>query len=112
MVAADHDRRLQLACGDEPVELEAGLRPLAVAQPADPRGKTLERNLLLGHRDPTVETLVLGEQIEDRSIRSRDVRRVAAQGGPSERPATLAEERSDERRNEPRVVERVGDAGL
>ena len=88
------------------------LRPLAVAEPADPRRQALERDALLGHRDPAVEPGVVGEELQDRAVGPGDVGRVAGQRDPAERPAALAELRPDEGRHEARVVEGVGDAGL
>ena len=52
VVAADDDRRADLARGDQLVEAQAGLGALAVAQPADARRQALERHALLRHRDP------------------------------------------------------------
>ena len=101
-----------LAAGDEVVERQPGPRSLPVAEPADPRREPLERHLGLGHRDPAPEPGIVGEELEDRRIRPSDVRRVAGQGGPAERPATLAEERPHEGRDEARVVERVRHARL
>ena len=89
-----------------------GLRPLAVAEPADPRRQALERDARLGHRDPAAQTGVVGEQLEDGPIGPGDVGRVARQRRPAERATALAELRPDERGHEPRVVEGVGDAGL
>ncbi len=90
----------------------AGPRSLAVAQPADPRREALERDPRLGHRDPAVETGIVGEELEDRLVGTEDVGRVAGQGGPAERPAALAELWPDERRHETGVVEGVRDTGL
>ncbi len=46
------------------------------------------------------------EQLEDRLVGGRDVTRVAGQRRPAERSLPLAEEGSDVRRYEARVVER------
>ena len=63
---------------DEPVELEPGPGPLAVAQPADPRRQALERNALAGHRQPALEIRLVGEQLEQRPVGPVDVLRIAA----------------------------------
>ena len=102
--------RADLARPDQLVEREAGLRPLAVAEPADPGRQALERDARLGHLDPAAQARVVREQLEDRAVRAEDVRRVAAERRPAERPAALAELRPDERRHEARVVEGVLDA--
>ena len=112
MVAPDDDRGADLAGPDQLVEGQPGLRPLAVAEPADPGGQALERDARLGHRDPAREAGIVGEELEDGAIGPRDVGRIARQRRPAERPAALAELRPDERRHEARVVERVGDARL
>jgi hypothetical protein len=52
VVAADHERRPDLAARDELVEREAEARALAVAQPADARGQALERDALARQLDP------------------------------------------------------------
>ena len=88
------------------------LRPLAVAEPADPGRQALERDARLGHRDPAAQAGVVGEELEDGAVGPQDVGRIAGQRDPAERAAALAELRPDERRHEARVVERVRDAGL
>ena len=45
MIATDHHRRADLAGGDHLVEPHPGQVPLARAEPADPRRKTLEGDL-------------------------------------------------------------------
>jgi hypothetical protein len=44
VVAADHDRRLELALAHEVVHREAELRAFAEAEPADARREALERD--------------------------------------------------------------------
>ena len=58
-----------LAGADQLVEGEAGLRPLAVAEPADPRRQSLERDAILGHVDPAAQPGVVGEELEDGAVR-------------------------------------------
>ncbi len=101
-----------LAGGHEPIERQPGPRPLPVAQPADPGREALERHLGLGHRDPAPEAGVVREQLEDRGVSPGDVGRIARQGRPAERPASLAEEWPDEGRDEPGIVEGVRHASL
>ena len=82
-----------LAGPDQLVEGQPGLRPLAVAEPADPGGQALERDALLGHRDPAVEAGVVGEQLEDglgRSARCRPGRRTARPSGTGRDPRRTA----------------------
>ncbi len=112
MVATDDDRGADLAGCDQPVELQAGLRPLAVAEPADPGRQALEGDLLLRHPEPALEPGVIGEELHQGAVGAQDVGRIAAQGDPAEGPVALAEEGPDERRHEPGVGEGILDAGL
>ena len=77
MVAADDDRRLELAGRDESIELETGACALAVAEPADPGRQTLERDSLAGHLEPAVEPVLVREQLDQGAIGPIDVVRVA-----------------------------------
>ncbi|GAA3678162.1 hypothetical protein GCM10022203_09960 [Micrococcus yunnanensis] len=112
MVAADHDRRLDLALGHELVEEQAGLVALAVAQPADAGRQALELHELGGAVEPAVQVLVLGEQLLQGLVGHADVLRVAGERGPAERAEALAEQRADVGRDEARELERAGVAGL
>ena len=112
MVAADDDRRADLAGPDQLVEREAGPRPLAVAEPADPGGQALERDLAPSPSPASAG----GPASSGKSSRiASSVRAMSAgsprQRDPAERPAALAELGPDERRDEARVVEGVRDAG-
>src|SRR5690606_11321383 len=91
---------------------DAEPRPLALAQPADPRGKALELDLLARYRDPAPQVLILREQLEDEVVRAVDVLQIARQRHPPERTLPLAEERTDVRRDEARVREGVGEPGV
>jgi hypothetical protein len=107
VVPPDDDRRLHGARPDELVERESGFRALAVPEPADPGRQPLERHLLLGHPEPAVERGLVGEELDERLVRPEDVRRVARQRDPPERPGALAEERADERGHEAGEVEGI-----
>jgi hypothetical protein len=50
-----------------------------------------------------VQALVVGEQLRDGAVGRRDVGGITRQGRPPERALALAEQRSHERRHEPRV---------
>ena len=110
MVATDDDGCAHGTRPNELVEGEPCLRPLAVAQPADPGGQALERDLRLRHLDPAPKPGIVGEETQDLGVGAQDVGRVAGQGYPAKRPAALAELRPDEQRDEPLEVERVGHA--
>ena len=84
VVAADHDRRPQLARGDHLVEAQPGEVALAVAEPADPRRQALEVHALAARaRIQRRDVLLVAEQVEDRRVGRGDVRRVARQRRPS-----------------------------
>src|SRR5262249_9469428 len=95
MVAADDDRRPQLAPRDHLVEAQAGLVPFTVPEPADAGRQPLERHALAGELDPSGERFVVAEQVQNRRVGGRDVGRVARQGGPAERALALTEQRPD-----------------
>jgi hypothetical protein len=60
VVAADHDRRRQLAAADHFVEGQAQLGAQAQANPADTRRQALEADALAGHVQPAVQVGVVG----------------------------------------------------
>ena len=112
VVAADHDRRLQLTGAHHLVELQPGQVALAVPQPADARRQSLELHALPRHGDPLPEPLVVGEELEDRPVGRGDVGRIARERSPAERPLALAEQRPDVRRDEAGELERPVVAAL
>src|SRR6266566_5301488 len=81
--------------------------PLAVPEPADPRRQPLVGDALTGHPDPPGERLVPRELFQYGPVGGGDVGRIAGQRGPAERALALAEQGSDVRGDEPRVVERT-----
>ena len=81
--------------------------PLAVAQPADPRRKSLEGNAFAGQPDPACEGFVLREQFQHRAVGGGDVLGVTRQRSPAERAVALAEQRTDVCGHEAREVERA-----
>ncbi len=112
MIAADHDRRLQLTARDHRIERQAD--PVAVAQtdPADPRRQPLKRDPLMRHVEPAVQMRVVRQQLLDLRVGLRDVVGIARERDPAERSDPAAEQRPDVRRHESRVRERVRKAGL
>ena len=108
VIAADHDRRLELALRDHLVEREARLVALAQAEPADARGQPLELDAAARHLEPLREMLVLREERLHLRIRLEDVLGIAGERDPAERSLAFAEERADIRRNESGIRERIG----
>ena len=110
MVAADHDRRRDLAGADHLVESQPETVTLAVPEPADPCRQALEGDLLAGQLDPPMQTVIVGKLLEHRPIGGRDVGGIARQRNPAERAFALAEQRADVCRQEARIVERPVEA--
>ena len=54
-----------------------GAGSLAVAEPADASRQALERDLLLGQRQPAVQRCVLREELHQPPVGAQDVLRVA-----------------------------------
>src|SRR5919112_6336178 len=86
------------------VEAETCPVPLTRPEPADASGEALEVDFLAGFGDPTLQTLVVGKEIQDRIVGRRYVRLLARERGPPERTLALAEERPDVGGYEPRVT--------
>ena len=97
---------------DELVDREAGLRAVAVAEPADARRQALEGDALGGELEPALEEEVVREEAPQRPVDRCDVLRIPRQHRPAEGPDASAEERSDIGRDEARICESVLDPGL
>src|SRR4029078_4064229 len=88
------------------------LGALAVAEPADAGGESLELHPLLRHRQPSAQMRLLREGLEDRPIGGEDVLRIAGEGHPAEWPLALAEERADVGGDESGIGEGVAHAAF
>jgi hypothetical protein len=110
VIAADHDRSFQLAGCDHLIQHQSRLRTFAVTEPADARRQALKLDLLLGHRQPSREMIVVGEKIHDRFVGFVDVFLVTRQSDPAERALAFAKERADISRNKTRIIECVLDS--
>ena len=95
MIAADHDRRLQLARAHQAVHGHAEFRALAVAQPADARRQALKVDALARQRQPARQRFVVRKQLERQAVGAVDVLGIAGERHPAERPAAFAEQRAD-----------------
>ncbi len=100
MIAADHDRRLQLAVTHHFVEGKAEAVTLAEAYPADARRQALERDPFARHVEPVMQVVVIGDEFLHLGIGLVDVLRIARQRAPAERTDALAEQRTDIGRHE------------
>src|SRR4029453_6430086 len=85
---------------------------IAVAEPQDARGQTLERDAFPRQMNPPDEPFVVAEHFERRLVGDADVVRIARQRRPAEGTLALAEERSNVLRHEAGNVERVGHASM
>src|SRR5450755_3922172 len=104
MIAADHDRSFQLAARDQIVQREAEFIALAVAEPADARGKSLEADTFLRELDPAAENFVVRKHFEYELVGAVDVRRLTGKRGPTEWSAAFAKERANVGGNEARKI--------
>ena len=95
VIAADHDRRFDLAFLHQIVHRQAELGALAVAEPADARGQSLELDALAREIDPAAENAVLGEQLEDQFVGDVNVGGLTGERDPAERAAAFAEQRTN-----------------
>ena len=107
MIPADHQRGLDFLPRDKVVENLPHRRPLPVAEPADPGGKSLELHPLLRLRDPAAEGFIVRERLQHRSISPENVLRIAGERCPAKRSFPVAEERTDVCRNESGDVEGI-----
>ena len=110
MVAADDDRRLELAARHHLVEGQAEPMPVAKADPADARRQALELDPLARHVEPVVQMRVVRQQLLHLRVGAVDVLRIAGERGPAERADAAAEQRADVGRHEAGESEGVGDA--
>jgi hypothetical protein len=110
VIAADDDGGGDGSFAHHLVEEQAGLIALAIAEPADAGGQTLEGNLIGGEAEPFLQAEVVGEELEQGGVGPGDVLRVAREGNPAERPAAFAEGIADEGGDEAGVGEGIVDA--
>src|SRR6266478_2767466 len=86
--------------------------PLAVAEPADPRGKALEGDVLLREADPAGQSGIVRKQLEHARVRLEDVLRIAREGRPAEWPLARREEWPDVGGHESWIGEGLREAAL
>src|SRR5438270_913331 len=111
MIATDDDRSLQLTAFDHVVELQSQFRSLAVAEPADARGQSLELDLLPREINPAIERDIVGKRLADSLIGAVDVLGIAAERHPAKRAASLAELRPNVLRHKARHAKRLFHTG-
>src|SRR5262245_23475693 len=112
MIAADHDRRLELALAHHFVEREPESMPLPVAQPADACRQSLELDACVGMIEPANEVLLLRKELACLGIGACDVLGVTRERYPAKRSHALTEQRPDVERHESLEIERIADAGI
>ena len=107
MIAPNDDGGAHFPLTHQFVELQPGFVALTEPQPADARWQTLECHALLGHRDPAVQRFIMGEELENRLVRSCNIRRIAGKGHPTKRSTPDAELRANIGGHKSRKRERV-----
>ncbi len=107
VVATDDHRRRHRAGADELVDRKARARAIAVTEPADPGGKTLEGDAAGRELEPALEQHVVREQRGELAVDHVDVRRISGEHRPSKRADPPAEERPDVRGDEAGIRERI-----
>src|SRR5215213_1656741 len=95
MITTDNNRRADLARGDQVVEGQTGLVPLAVAEPANPSRQALEADLFSSAAQPLLQPIIIAKQIHDCPVGDLDVMRISGQRHPPERALTLTKQRPD-----------------
>src|SRR5207247_10252746 len=94
-VPAARPRGARLSLRHQVVERATERGTLALSQPADAGGQSLEGATLPGEPDPARQVLVLGEQLAHQAVGTADIVRIAAQRDPTERPLPFAEQGPD-----------------
>ena len=74
------------------VDCQTKLRLLVVSEPAGARRQTLKADMLARKRDPSLQGLILREELAHQVVRARDVFRIAGKRNPQEWPVAFAEE--------------------
>src|SRR6478672_13568900 len=95
MIAADGDRRLQIAPLDEFIDRFAHLGAFAISQPADARRQTLELHAVARQSQPAIQSLVVREKLQRQVVGFLYVRRVARQRYPAKRTLALTKKRAN-----------------
>src|SRR2546429_2046485 len=104
MVASHHNGGLQLAALYHLIDGQPELGALAISQPADTRRQSLELDSFARQIDPPAQDLVLRKHLQHQVIGDSDVAGVARERNPAKGPASLAEERANIFRHNPRNV--------
>src|SRR5689334_23440128 len=105
MIAANRDRRFQIAAPDEIVNRFAHLRAFAVTEPADARRQSLKVNAIARQTQPAIQRAIVGKQLEREVVSLANVFRVARQRDPAKRSLAFAEQRANVLRHETRNLE-------
>src|SRR5439155_4327531 len=93
------------SCSDHFVDACSELCPLAISQPADPGGQSLELDVLLSLLNPSPKVHVVWKSVKDELVYLPDVFLVPNERRPPERTPTFTEHWSDVLLNESREFE-------
>ncbi len=110
MIAAYNYRCAQFAGSHHFVKSQPCFRAIAVTEPANACGQTLERNAFARKRNPAAEMHVFREEFEQLLIAARNIRGIAGERSKPERAAAFAKQRTDKRRHETGEIERARNA--
>src|ERR1041385_9104598 len=100
MIAADRDRRLQIATLHEVVDRLAHLGAFTVTEPADARRQPLKMHAVARETQPAIQRPIFGKHLQREIVSLANVLRIARQRDPAKWPLTFAEERANVLRHE------------
>src|ERR1051325_2115261 len=92
MIAADRDRRFQIAAADGFIDRLAHLCAFAVAEPTDARRQTLKLHSIARQPQPTIQRLIVGKKFEREIVSLAYVFGFAGERDPTKRTFAFAEE--------------------
>src|SRR3990172_5691059 len=107
VIASDHDRGPHFSVGNELVEDRAHSGSLAVSQPANAGGESLERDLSLRLLNPSAELLVFRERLHHSAVGAVNILGIAGKSRPSKWTLAITKEWSDVFGNESRYGESI-----
>src|ERR1051325_9564222 len=92
MIAADRDRRFQIAAADEFIDRLAHLCAFAVAEPTDARRQTLKLHSIARQPPPTIQPLIVRIKFERDTLILAYVFGFPGERDPTKRTFAFAEE--------------------
>src|SRR5215471_13630219 len=112
MVAANHDRRLDLSFLYQLVHGQSELRAFAVAEPADARWQALVLDALARQVNPSGQDAILWKELQNQVVGRGDIGGIAGERHPAKRPSAFAKQRPNVSGNKTGKVVGIFDAAL